>query len=101
MKLTRKNIITILRREHPFLKNHFGVKRLAFFGSFANGRPNKNSDVDIFVEFSRPVGLRFIQMTEYLEKKLGRRIDVLTPGGIKGIRLRKVAQNIQRSMIYV
>jgi predicted nucleotidyltransferase len=35
------------------------------------------------------------------EKLFGRKVDVLTKEGIKNIRVKKVAQEIERSLIYV
>ena len=99
--LTKRNVIGILNKEQTYLKENFGVKRMAIFGSFAKGKAKKNSDIDIFVEFSKPVGLGFIDMIDYLEEKLGRKADVLTPGGLKSIRLKNIKRNIKRSLIYV
>jgi predicted nucleotidyltransferase len=59
------------------------------------------SDVDTVVEFARPIGLRFIEFAEYLESVLGKRVDVLTPAGIQGIRRDHIAEEIQRSLVYV
>lgn len=91
----------ILKIEQPFLKRQFGVKRMAIFGSFAKGEASLHSDVDIFVEFNKPIGVQFFEFIEYLEKKMGRTADVLTGGGIKNIRFQKIAQDIKRSMIDV
>ena len=49
--LTREPLLEILKAEQPYLKKHFGVKRMAIFGSFAKGRPTTRSDVDIFMQF--------------------------------------------------
>jgi predicted nucleotidyltransferase len=35
----------------------FGVAHLSLFGSFARDEGREDSDVDLLVEFSRPVGL--------------------------------------------
>ncbi|MCA9408867.1 MAG: nucleotidyltransferase family protein [Candidatus Omnitrophica bacterium] len=99
--LSKDNIIKILNEEKAFLKKQFGIKRIAIFGSFAKGTQEKNSDIDIFVEYDKPLGLRFIHLIDYLDGKLGRKTDILTPGGIQGIRLKKVAEDIKRSLIYV
>ena len=99
--MIKKGIIEILSRERSFLKNNFGIKRIAVFGSFANDTASEQSDVDIYVEYERPLGLKFIQMVDYLERRLGRKIDVLTPGGIAGIRIKQVAEDIKRSLIDV
>ena len=36
-----------------------------------------------------------------IEKLLGKKVDVLTPAGIKSIRIKKVANNIKNSIKYV
>ena len=99
--LSKKKLIEIIKREYSFLRKNFGVERIAIFGSFAKDIAKKNSDVDIFVEFEKPLGLKFIQMTEYLEKKLGRKTDILTPAGIQSIRIKRIAEDIKRSLLYV
>ncbi len=48
----------------------FKVKTLAVFGSFARGEQRNDSDVDILVEFSSPVGIEFIDLGNYLERLL-------------------------------
>ena len=65
----------ILRKEQPFLKENFGVKKTALFGSFAANKQTKKSDVDILVEFARSPGLKFVTLVDYLEKKPRRRAD--------------------------
>ena len=52
-------------------------------------------------EFERPIGFKFIELVEYLEHLLGRRVDVLTPAGLQGIRVSRVAQDITESIVYV
>ena len=99
--LTRESILEILKAEQPYLKKHFGVKRIAIFGSFAKGRPTIKSDVDIFMQFEEPLGMEFFNLIDHLEKKLGREVDVLTPGGIQSIRVEMVAKDIKQSLVYV
>ena len=99
--LTRESLLEILKAEQPYLKKHFGVKRMAIFGSFAQGRPTLKSDIDIFVELGSLLGFEFLDMIDYLEKKLGRKVEVLTPAGIQSIRVKSISQNIRRSLLYV
>ena len=42
-----------------------------------------------------------LELVEQLEKILGRKTDVITIEGIKGIRLKKVQKDIERSLVYV
>ncbi|MFQ5799831.1 MAG: nucleotidyltransferase family protein [Bacteroidota bacterium] len=78
-----EEVIEIIRRELPYLTERFGVKRIGLFGSFARGTPGSDSDVDILVEFGRPIGLKFMEFADHLEQVLGRKVDVLTPAGIR------------------
>jgi predicted nucleotidyltransferase len=99
--MTKETIIEILRKEYPYLASEYGVKRLGVFGSHAKGLATEVSDVDLLVEFTQPIGFKFIEFTEYLESLLGKSVDVLTPGGIEGIRIERIAQGIQESVVYV
>ena len=99
--LTRDDIINMLREKLPYLNSEFGVKRIGLFGSFSDGEPDEESDVDIIAEFEKPIGLRFIEFTEYLEHLLGRKTDVLTLAGIEGIRNKEIAKEIERTIVYV
>jgi hypothetical protein len=99
--MTRETVLEVLREEYPYLAAEYGVKRLGVFGSHASGSATEASDVDLVVEFARPIGFKFIEFTEYLESLLGKNVDVLTPAGIQGIRIERIAQSIQESVVYV
>jgi predicted nucleotidyltransferase len=60
-----------------------GVRSLAVFGSLARGNPTPTSDMDVLVEFDRPVGLfEFIRLKFYLEELTGFPVDLVTPDAI-------------------
>jgi len=99
--LTRDDIVKKLHEQHAYLANEYGVTKLGVFGSYARDHATETSDVDLVVEFDRPIGFRFVELAEYLEKLLGRRVDLLTPAGIQNIRLEHVAQEISQSVLYV
>ena len=99
--LTRQKIVETLRENYPHLASEFGVKKLGLFGSYAKGQPTETSDIDVFVEFERPIGFEFIGFAEYLERLLGRKVDILTLAGIQGIRIAQVAKDITDSIVYV
>ena len=62
----------------------YGVTSLAVFGSVARDEAGPRSDVDMLVEFGAPVGLfKFVRFKDYLEKILGRRVDLTTIGALK------------------
>ena len=97
----QEEIIETLRSHFSELADDYGVARIGVFGSFARGNFRKDSDVDLVIEFERPLGFRFIQLVERLEQLLGRKVDVLTPAGIAGIRVKRVAKDITDNIVYV
>jgi predicted nucleotidyltransferase len=99
--MTRDEIIQRLREHSGFLAAEYGVRKIGLFGSYAGERAEEDSDVDLVVEFDRSIGFRFIELAEYLEKLLGKPVDLLTPAGIQNIRLGEVAQTITKSILYV
>lgn len=98
---TRHEIERLLRESYPRFAAEYGVKRIGLFGSFARDLAKEGSDVDLIVEFERPIGFKFVAFAEEIEQLLGRRVDVLTPDGLKGIRLGGIAEDISQSVVYV
>ncbi len=81
--MARDDVIETLRQHMPEIRG-FGVSRLAVFGSLARGEERPESDVDILVEFSVAVGLfEFVRVQRYLERLLGRAVDLATPDAIR------------------
>lgn len=61
----------------------FGVRRVSLFGSVARGEDSPESDIDILVQFKKPVGLLTLaRLRRILSQKLGRKVDLLTEGAI-------------------
>ena len=98
--LTRRGIISALQRRQDSLRQ-FKVKRIGLFGSYAAGRQNRKSDIDFVVEFDEPTFDNFMGLIEYLQKLFGKKIDILTPEGVKSIRTEEVAKSIERNVAYV
>ena len=98
--LTSKEIISILNEKKNILER-YTVKKIGLFGSFAKDKQDKNSDIDLIVEFGNPDLDNFMNLVDYLENLFGRRVEVLTPIGVDTIRIKEVAEDIKRSVIYV
>ncbi len=98
--LTKERIFEILRAHHAYLASEYGIKRIGIFGSYAKGEQHDTSDIDFITEFDKPIGLKFIEFTGYLESLFGKKADVLTLAGIQGIRYAQVAKDIQETIVY-
>jgi uncharacterized protein len=72
-----------LRELRGILDSH-GVASLFLFGSAARGEASADSDIDLLVEFGRPIGLfEFVRLRRELEAALGRPVDLVTKAALK------------------
>jgi predicted nucleotidyltransferase len=77
-------VVQILKQKNAELTKQFGVKSLLLFGSVARNEATSTSDVDLLVEFNRPVGyFGLFALQDYLEKLLGCPVDLGTPNSLK------------------
>lgn len=77
-------VLQILKQKNTELTQQFGVKSLLLFGSVARDEASTASDVDLLVEFNRPVGyFGLFALQDYLEKLLGCPVDLGTPDSLK------------------
>ncbi|HEX3313600.1 MAG TPA: nucleotidyltransferase family protein [Gemmataceae bacterium] len=97
--VSRSRALEILKEERPYLREKFGVRTLGIFGSVARDEATTKSDVDLLVDFDRPVSLFHVGgLVSYLEEKLGvEKVDVVDPDRIYPF-LRK---RILKEAIYV
>ncbi len=94
-------VIRKIKSQYPYLSSEFGIKRIGVFGSVARKADRDQSDIDLVVEFERPIGLKFMSLAEYMEKLFGRKVDILTKDGIRNIRVKRVSTDIKKNIIYV
>ncbi|MFQ5454688.1 MAG: nucleotidyltransferase family protein [Nitrospirota bacterium] len=99
--MDRNEITRLIKKYYDTLSTEYGVSRIGIFGSTAKDTMTEESDLDIFVEFKQPIGFKFIRFVEYLENLFDRKVDVITKEGIKNIRVKDVARDIERTLIYV
>jgi hypothetical protein len=72
-----------LRELKPLLINKFHVDKIGYFGSYATQEQNEESDLDLLVEFSEPVGWQFFSLEKFLEEQLSMKIDLVTRNALK------------------
>jgi uncharacterized protein len=61
------------------------IKYVAIFGSYVNGAPRDDSDVDVLIDFypQSTVGLfKYIDIQQNLSQSIGKKVDLLTPQAI-------------------
>ena len=77
-------LLDSFKKQITAILNKYPVSKVAIFGSFARGEENKNSDIDILIETSKPVSMFVIlKMGKELEQITNRKIDIVEYAAIK------------------
>ncbi|MGZ3820498.1 MAG: nucleotidyltransferase family protein [Mucilaginibacter sp.] len=87
----------LLEQMNPELFQRFHVQSLGLFGSIVREDFSSSSDIDIIVDFNRPVGIEFIDLAEYIEERLRKKVDLVSRKGFKD----KYFQAIEEEIVYV
>jgi predicted nucleotidyltransferase len=81
--MTREQVIERLAEARPELAT-LGVRSLDLFGSVARGESGPDSDVDLLVDFDRPIGLfHFFRVQRRIEEILGAKVDLVMRDAVK------------------
>jgi uncharacterized protein len=75
--ISEEEVLDILRKEKSYLQRNFGLLAIGLFGSYAKGRQQPESDIDLLVELSEPRFDFLAGLQMYLEDRLGRPVEVI------------------------
>jgi predicted nucleotidyltransferase len=87
----------IIKELKPELEKKFHVSSIGIFGSIVRHDFSENSDVDIIVDFSQPIGIEFIDLADLLEEKFHKQVDLVSRKGIKP----QYFSSIENEIVYV
>lgn len=89
------DILHVLQEAKSELKDRFFVRSIGVFGSAVREDFSpSSSDIDILVDFSKPVGVEFIDLANFLETKFQRKIDLVSKNGVKPVYLKQIENEI-------
>jgi len=81
--MNKNEILKFLVQNKNDMKKRFSVKRIGLFGSFVRGSQHGKSDVDILVEFENPTFDNYMDLKFYLERNIGRPVDLVLVDSLK------------------
>lgn len=88
----------VLKQEKPLLENKFNVGQIGVFGSMVRGEQEKPSDLDILVEFLKPMSLfSLLELEDYLSNRLGVKVDLVLKKALKPA----IGRQILKEVVYV
>ena len=80
------------------MEKEYSVKTIGVFGSVARNEQTGESDIDLLVEFSKPVGfVTFMRLENFLSEQLGKQVDLVTSDSLKPV----IRQDVLSEVIYV
>jgi predicted nucleotidyltransferase len=94
---TNSDIENKLKELKPFLLEKYFVEKIGYFGSYSRNEQNQESDLDILVSFTKPLGWEFFDLQEYLENELNLKVDLVSEKAIK----EQLKEIILKSVKYV
>jgi len=98
MRSTRQDVLSSLKNLKREVARDYSVKTIGVFGSVARSEETEQSDIDLLVEFSRPVGfVTFMRLEHFLSERLGVQVDLVTSDSLKPV----IRQDVLAEVIYV
>ncbi|MFZ4751760.1 MAG: nucleotidyltransferase family protein [Chitinophagaceae bacterium] len=88
-------IIQELRLLKPELSDRFFVNEIGLYGSVTRDDFNVDSDVDIIVDFSKPIGIAFVDLADFLESKIHRKVDLVSKNAMRNYFYSSIEKEIQ------
>ncbi len=76
--MTKQDILDFLSANKGRFSRTYGVRTLGLFGSYSRDEASPSSDIDILVEFDRPVGYEIVDLTIDLEHHFNLKVDVVS-----------------------
>ena len=94
---TQVEIESRLKALKPILSQVYNVERIGYFGSYSRNEQTIDSDIDILVYFSKPLGWEFFDLQDLLENELKLKVDLVSEKALK----EQLRQIILNSVKYV
>jgi uncharacterized protein len=86
----------IIAENRNQLRSEFGVAEIGIFGSVVRGEQDAGSDVDLLVEFERPIGfVQFMRLEKRLGELLGMPVDLVTKKALKPHIGKRILQKVR------
>jgi len=93
-----EGIMEKIREDMPYMRERYEVKSVGVFGSYVRGDNNKESDVDILVEFHEPPTLlEFVALERHIGELTGMKVDLVMRTALKP----GIGERILQEVVYV
>jgi len=91
--VTRDELLIKLRELKPWLEEQ-GIVNVRLFGSYARDEAGPDSDVDLLVDLSKPMGWDFFSIERQLGERLGLTVEMGTERSMHHLLRKRVFPDI-------
>jgi len=96
--MDKLKILQKLRKLKPVLQENYGLSEIALFGSYSRDEQTEESDIDIMVDFSTPIGIEYFDLVYTLNDTFkNNKVQVVSKKGIK----QKYFDRLKQDLVYV
>ncbi len=93
---TSADIEKILKSNLESLKKDYNLNSVGIFGSYLRGEQKTNSDLDILVDFKKPISLiKFIRLENDLSRIIGIKVDLVMKNALKPAIGKRILEDIK------
>jgi predicted nucleotidyltransferase len=93
--MDKNSIIEKLKAIKPILSEKYGVTELALFGSYSRDEQKPESDIDIMVDFSKRLGMKYFDLAYFIQDAFKDvDVQVVSKGGIKTVYFESIKQDL-------
>ena len=80
------------------IKKNYSIKEIGVFGSYIRKKEKPESDLDILVEFSKPIDIfKFMELERFLSEELNIKVDLVSKKALKPF----IGREILKEVVYV
>jgi len=80
--VNERNYLNNLITKIKSVLKRYNIRKAGIFGSYSVGKQKEKSDIDILIDPPRNIGFGFFKIQEELEKKLNKKVDLVTYEGL-------------------
>lgn len=92
--MTRQNILNRLQ-QYKKTASKYPIAGLGLFGSFARGEDNKNSDIDILIDFNNDIGWEYFDLANEIKQLFtGYKVDIVSRRAIPDLYWNEIKKDV-------
>jgi hypothetical protein len=91
-------VIALLSRKKEYLRRKYSIREIGAFGPYVRQEHGKVSDLDVLVDFEKPISLlRFVELEAELSEMTGLEVDLVSREALKP----HIGESVRREVVYV